>query len=230
MQRVRIPEEMDDPHLGPDAHRHALTSLARANRLLGADSSVRRAICGNVPEAQSVLDLGCGSGALLKHLSDGESESVIVGVDRSEFALKMAEASMPQGGWIAADVRQLPLATRSIDVVVCTLLLHHFDADDAVAVLAEAARVARCAVVVSDLTRSRMAWVATWLTTRVLSRSWVFHVDGPRSVRAAYAPDEMRAIARRAGLQNATVTRQFPFRMLLCWTRQTDASGTHCGL
>ena len=227
MKRVRIPEEMDDPHLNAGAHRHALKSLARVNRLLGIDHSVRRKLDRAAPPTTSVLDIGCGGGALLKYLAKTDAgPRKLVGVDRSEYALQLAENSIPSGAWIVADVRRLPLAAGSFDVVVCTLLLHHFDPDDVVAVLAEAARVARSVVLVSDLTRSGTAWIATWLVTRLLSRSWVFHTDGPRSVRAAYTPTEMQALARRANLQEASITRQFPFRMLLLWSKSQAALGT----
>jgi len=221
---------MDDPRLGANAHRHALHSLALANRLLGVDASVRRALSRTAPATASVLDLGCGGGALLSCLDHTRRRKLMVGVDRSEFALKLAANSNPFVAWIAADVRQLPLAADSVDVIVCTLLLHHFDPDGAVAVLTEAARVARCAVVVSDLTRSRIAWLLTWLTTRLLSRSKVFHLDGPRSVSAAYARAELRALARRAGMERATLTCQFPFRMLLVWLKHRSASGINDGL
>ncbi len=218
-------EVMDDPRLDSGAHRHALHSLARANRLLGVDASTIRAFCRHVRSSGSVLDLGCGGGALLQRLVESRSCPRVIGVDRSEFALRLAATTVPQGSWIVADVRQLPLAAGSIDVVVCTLLLHHIDPQDAVAVLAEAARVARVAVLISDLTRSSLAWVVTWLATRCLSRSWVFHTDGPRSVRAAYTLGEMRHLALQAGMQNATITRQFPFRMLLEWRKQTPGEG-----
>lgn len=221
---------MDDPSLCAKAHHHALQSLAFTNRLLGIDTSVRRALNRAAPVNASVLDLGCGGGALLRRVDPTRSRKLLVGVDRSKFALGLADTLNPFVARIAADVRRLPLAADSVDVVVCNLLLHHFDPDDAVIVLAEAARVARCAVVISDLTRSRMAWLLTWVTTRLLSRSWVFHLDGPRSVRAAYACAEMHALARQAGMNSAIVTRQFPFRMLLVWLKPPLATGMCHGL
>lgn len=53
----------------------------------------------------------------------------------------------------------------------------------------------------------------------VLSRSPVVHFDGPASVRAAYTPAELRALADQAGLAGATVRPVFPCRMLLTWSR-----------
>ncbi len=228
MKRVRVPEEMDDPHLDVAAHQHALKSLARANRLLGVDHAVRQQIHNVTPQACSILDLGCGGGALLDSfvINNRRTGSARrTGIDRSESALRVAARNIPAVTWITADARRLPLAADSFDVVVCTLLLHHFDPDDVVRVLTEAGRVARVAVLISDLARSRLAWLATWLFTRLLSRSWVFHADGPRSVRAAYTPSEMRALAGRANLQGTEIISQFPFRMLLIWFKPQAAIG-----
>jgi hypothetical protein len=85
--------------------------------------------------------------------------------------------------------------------------------------LRESARVCRSAVVIGDLDRSRLAWAMTWLVTRVTSRSHIFHVDGPRSVRAAYRPAEARALAAQAGLDGSVVHAVFPLRWLLFWRK-----------
>ncbi len=73
--------------------------------------------------------------------------------------------------WLPADARNIPLADDSIDIVTCSLFLHHFGEADAVLVLREAARVARLGIVIDDLSRSRVALVLTWFATRILSRS-----------------------------------------------------------
>jgi hypothetical protein len=56
--------------------------------------------------------------------------------------------------------------------------------------------------------------------TRLLSRSPVVHVDGPRSVAAAFTPAEALDLAQRAGLTGATVVRRWPCRFLLTWRRE----------
>lgn len=214
---------MDDPRLDAGAHSQGLRSLARSSRWLGADHAVLRTIHGVAQNAQSFLDLGCGSGSLLQRIG-ASIPSRIIGVDRSRFALGLAAKSQPSRNWIVADVRKLPLADRSVDVAVCTLLVHHFDPDDAVKLLSEAGRIARLAVIISDLTRSRLALICTWLFTRIFSRSWVFHVDGPRSVRAAYTRLEMQSLTVRAHLDGVIIRGQFPFRMLLIWRKLPDAT------
>jgi ubiquinone/menaquinone biosynthesis C-methylase UbiE len=221
---------MDSPELAPDEHRAALSALNRINRLLGVDRRLFRA-AGRLADSplRSVADLGAGGGGFLCYVADRTRATpgrLMLALDRSWPALRWAsEWSHTTLAGIVADARCLPLANGSIDVVTCSLFLHHFDPDGVAAILREAARIARRGVVVSDLARSRLSLVLTWLTTRVFSRSRVFRDDGPRSVRAAFTPAELAAIAARAGLGGAKVRRHFPFRMLLVWRTPTGRAG-----
>jgi 2-polyprenyl-3-methyl-5-hydroxy-6-metoxy-1,4-benzoquinol methylase len=91
------------------------------------------------------------------------------------------------------------------DVVTCALLLHHLGPDAVVASLAEMAAASRDAVVVNDLLRSWRSWGLVWLATRLLARHRFSRHDGPLSVRRAYAPEELRALAEKAGLRRARI-------------------------
>jgi hypothetical protein len=72
-------------------------------------------------------------------------------------------------------------------------------------------------VLVNDLNRSLTGLVLAHVATRLLTLSSVVHADGPRSVRAAFTPNEVRALAERAGLSGAVVARRWPCRWLLTW-------------
>jgi ubiquinone/menaquinone biosynthesis C-methylase UbiE len=147
-------------------------------------------------------------------------------LDNSPFALQQIRQWHGEAiRCLCADARRIPISNDSVDVVISSLFLHHFDEPDAVRVLREAARVTRKGLVVGDLSRSKLALALTWLTTRAISRSRVFHVDGTRSVQAAYKPEELLALAKRAGLEGARIRKQFPFRLVLIWQKgsMTDA-------
>jgi hypothetical protein len=81
------------------------------------------------------------------------------------------------------------------------------------------AGAARCGVVISDLVRSRIGLGLAVVGTALLSTSRVARVDGPLSVRAARTPAEYRALCGRAGLEDATIQRIWPERVLLRWHR-----------
>jgi ubiquinone/menaquinone biosynthesis C-methylase UbiE len=227
MRRHREPELMDEPELDAGAHRAALNSLRRVNRWLGVDRKLVRAVRHTAPRGHlRVLEIGAGGGgwlsaAAIADRSNGRNWSLL-GLDRSPFALSEARShlhGLSAGQFIAGDALALPLATESVDVTVCSLLLHHFDPPEAVTLLREAARAARYAVVIGDLNRSHLAWGLTWIVTRLSSRAYVFHADGPRSVQAAYRPSEVRELVAEAGLSGARLRRVFPFRWILTWTK-----------
>ncbi|MGH7718640.1 MAG: methyltransferase domain-containing protein [Gemmatimonadaceae bacterium] len=109
--------------------------LGRRARLLAARLGAR------LPREAAVLDVGCGDGAVAKHLLSS----------RPDLDYRAVEVVVRPDCLVPAlpfDGRTLPVPDASVDVVMFVDVLHH--ADDAVALLAEGARVARRAVVVKD--------------------------------------------------------------------------------
>jgi len=74
-------------------------------------------------------------------------------------------------------------------------------------------------VLVNDLVRSRRGLLLAYLAAHLLTTSDVIHVDAPRSVRAAFTLCEVRKLAHDAGLEDVAVSRRWPCRMLLVWSR-----------
>jgi 2-polyprenyl-3-methyl-5-hydroxy-6-metoxy-1,4-benzoquinol methylase len=87
-----------------------------------------------------------------------------------------------------------------VDVVLCSLTLHHLPEEGVVALLRLMAELGRLGFVVSDLRRSRLAWLAAWIATHAISRNRITRHDGPLSVRRAYTPGELEGLSARAGL------------------------------
>ena len=100
------------------------------------------------------------------------------------------------------------------------MFLHHLADEQALLFLQKMRQAARHMALVNDLARSRWGYLAAWLGTRVLTRSDVVHIDGPRSVAAAFTLDEVRDLAERAGWNGALLTRRWPWRFLLEWRRR----------
>jgi 2-polyprenyl-3-methyl-5-hydroxy-6-metoxy-1,4-benzoquinol methylase len=109
--------------------------------------------------------------------------------------------------------------SEGFDVVLCSLFLHHQSEEQAVALLRQMARCARELVLINDLVRSGAGYRLACLGTRLLTRSPVVHVDGPRSVAAAFTLSEAGELAERAGLHGARVEPRWPCRYLLSWRK-----------
>ena len=205
-------ELLDGPLDDPAALAANLRDLRRINRVTGGAALSLRAVRA-LGDATTILDVGTGAAdipALLiadaRHRGRGLA---ITATDSREEVLDAALVVSPSLSTAAgltlavADGRRLPYADASFDVVHASLLLHHLDADDALAVLREMRRVARRGIVVNDLARSRLFWVGAWLLTRTLAGSRYTRHDGPLSVRRAWTRAEMIDLLGRAGLTPA---------------------------
>ena len=232
---------MDDPALDPREHRRALDALGRASLVSRTAASIWPAIreltSGAPARRLRVADIACGGGhvavALARLAARDGVEVDIVGHDISLVAVDYATALAGRSGvrgvsFVLGDVLHDELVgpaeagpnksvNGTFDVAFSSLFLHHLGEDEAVAALAAMKRVGRRLVVVSDLKRSRLGYLMAWIGCRLLSASRVFRTDGALSVRAAYSPDEFRAVADRAGLVGATIASQWPERFVMTW-------------
>ena len=183
-------------------HRVTLTEVARSLSAIPRD---RRVI---------VLDVGGGRGDLALHLVDwarreGRTLRVLV-LDRDAATAALARrhcARAPEITVIQGDATALPIREGGVDVVACVLTLHHLPPDAAATALGEMSAAARAGIVVNDLLRGRLAWLAVWLTTRLFARHPVSRHDGPLSVRRAYSVPELETLAEKARLGRFTVRR-----------------------
>ena len=163
------------PHYAAEAH----------NPLMVAE---QHAVLQLIPpiDGVRVLDAGCGTGRYARLLA-GRGPRSIVAVDRSEAML--AHAFDCDAEYIRGDIRALPIADASIDVIVSGLMLP--DIDDLDGVVHEWARVlAPGGTVVASTLHSvgaELGWARTFDTphgTRALPAHW-HTADAYRSACAA---------------------------------------------
>jgi SAM-dependent methyltransferase len=184
--------------------RKNLREMAMLNRLPGGIGDSVRAVerlLGDQSEA-TVLDVGTGSGDFARRLRHRRHVEVIASDVRQEV-LEIAARNLAGTNHVSllrADARALPLADGEVDVAHASLLIHHFDPDDAIVALAEMRRVSRLGVVINDLRRGLVPFAMTAAAVMALSRAaWTRH-DGVLSARRAYTLAELDTLAARAGL------------------------------
>ncbi len=222
MRRAEGAREFLDGPLSRGDRVASLDDIDRLNAWFGGYAltlrEIGRAAAGVAPTRPlRVVDVGGGRGDLARRIvawarRAGRAVRVVV-VDRDGESLALAgpaRAEFPEIVMVAADAGALPLREGWADVVVSSLTLHHLEPPAAVATLAEMRAVARLRVVVNDLLRTRLSLSLVWLATRVLARHSVSRYDGPLSVRRSYSPEELRALAGKAGLSRLRI-RRYPF-------------------
>lgn len=216
-------EHLDQPRIDEDELCRSLDDLAAVNRWLGGYRALRlhlQDLAGRRRDEIRILDVGAGDAATLLHLRKWAPDGWrFVGAEVhpqvAALALERSRGS-DEVEIVRADGLQLPFRDRSFDAAFCTLTLHHFDDEDAVALVGEMARVSRLRVVVNDLERSLPHYLGALLLARTLWRnSPITRHDGPLSVRRSFTRAELRAIGRGAGLRKARVHRHAVFRLTL---------------
>jgi SAM-dependent methyltransferase len=109
-----------------------------------AEDAAREMSVRRLGRGGTVLDIGCGPGDLVVAISRRLREARIVGIDLSPSMLLWANRHATTDGrlkFIVGDGADLPFDDASVDLVVSTLSLHHWD--EPADVFAEVARVLR---------------------------------------------------------------------------------------
>ena len=217
-RRSTEPELLDVAQCHPDDVAKSLADLRFVNRWLSARGQLLRAVAPYMPPGGRLLDVGCGSGDVAAFLQARLSAPPwkrggpvrAVGVDLKPAHLRHAPHCL---GRVAADVWRLPFRDASFDVVTASLFLHHFEDGQLARLLLELARLARRAIVVSDLQR---AWVPHAFGRAVFPLVFETKVsvhDGLVSIRRGFRESELREAFHAAGLP-VKIRRMFPYRLL----------------
>ena len=121
----------------------AAGGTAAAGRLAGRPRQLAAAVTGLAPAGGDLVDLGCGSGELARHLAAAGYR--VTGADIAPRMLSQAAAADPRRAvrWVALDPRwrTLPFPSASQDAVIAASVLEYVP--DPGMVLSECARILR---------------------------------------------------------------------------------------
>jgi len=215
-------EILDDPDVDPDVVTRSLADVVRSNSLFGGLSSAideLKDAFKDVPRKATLLDVGTGLGDIPCRAREVARQNGIdlttVGLDS---ALELARASRPVLTLaVCGDALRLPFADHSVDIVMCSQVLHHFAGADALKLLREMNRVARVRVIVSDLRRSWIAAAGLWVASFPLRFHAVSRHDGVVSVMRGFTPEELVDTVREAVARKPVVHRRRGFRVTTSW-------------
>jgi len=183
---------------------------------------------GRLPKAATLLDVGTGHGDIPRAAANAAAAHDValttVGLDAEPVIARSASGSVSYA--ICGSGLALPFADGSVDVVMCSQTLHHFRGEEERALLREMNRVARVAVVVSDLRRSWIAAAGFWVASFPLRFHSVTRHDGVLSVMRGYTPAELSQAVFEAIGARPTVHRRLGFRITTSWAPGVCESAT----
>jgi SAM-dependent methyltransferase len=226
-------EYLDDPALGPAVAARSLADVALANRWFGGTRAVLRELAPIVRVLHArgrrtllLLDIGTGLADIPAAAARLGRELGVaihtVGLEKSPALAAVGRHRVDAS--VAGDARVLPFADRSIDLITCSQVLHHFEEHDANLLLMECTRVATHGVIVSDLRRSWLAIGLLWLTSFPLRFHWMSRHDGMTSIRRGFTVGELRALVARAARVTPAVRRHLGWRVTATWVPGTSTT------
>lgn len=221
------PEMIDRPGFDQALLREELRLLERANERLGGHELilhyVQRLVRSAGLASLNVLDLATGAADIPRAIAvwarQHQLPVTVTAVDGNANVLRVATElcqDWPEIRLEHRDILGLPYAANSFDLVLCSLALHHFGWNDAVAILRRMQELTRAGYVLNDLRRNRLAIWGAEILARTVIRSETFREDAPKSCRAAFTVCELDAMAHEAGLRQFCIKRHHAvFRMVL---------------
>jgi SAM-dependent methyltransferase len=186
MTRSLLPELMDAPDFPASKLADVHRDLAKIHRMLGSFPTIERFLRKDDQPVKSVIDIGCGDGALLRYLKD-RMQIKVIGVDPMPGPL----TDIPI---ISADATCDPLP--EADVAVSLLVSHHLTPEQNIAMIRNVSRYCRRFIILDLIRHPLPIWLFTLFICPLIGP--ISAKDGRQSIRRAFTPDEFTRLAEDA--------------------------------
>ena len=221
-------ERIDTGDYTPAEYATFLREIAFINRYFGDKRALEKSLLKEIQSADlrefSVLDVGCGSGELLRIIADfaGSTGRVatLTGLDLNPISSTTTQTLSRNYAEIApvqGDALRLPFADHSFDYSISSLFFHHLLDEQIVDVLGEMSRVSRRGVVVIDLHRDPVAYLGYKVLCFVFRISELVRHDGSLSIKKGFRADELGRLGNAGGLSGCVAEQISPGRVVLKW-------------
>ncbi len=208
-ERSTQAESLDSHERPPADIAASYRQLARANRLFFFSHPfvvhLPRLLGREHCRSLTLLDVGAGDGLLGRRLEAWAQRRgwrwEVTNLDANPHAL----ALNPGGRNVPGSALALPFPDAHFDVVIASQMTHHLADAEVAAHFREAWRVARRAVLLSDVHRNAFLYALVWFWLRVPGFSREMRQDGVISVRRGFRLGEWRRLAEQSGIPGAHV-------------------------
>lgn len=219
-------ERIDTGDYTSEEYDRFLREIRLVNRFAGDNRALKNTLLHEIEREDlrefSVLDIGAGSGELLRVIAKfarrQKRKANLYGLElnsRSAEAILEESKDFAEISSVRGDALRLPFAENSFDYAICSLFTHHFTDENIIAILGEMSRAARRKIFVIDLHRHKMAYLSYQIFCAAFRISPLVLEDGSLSILRSFYPDELKLLAEKANLRNISVKRHLPFRLVL---------------
>ncbi len=221
-ERSRELERLDTGDYTPAEYARWQREMRLIHGVLGEKSALTKSLITDIRASDassvSIVDVGAGSGGVLKIIRDllTDKELLLTAVEMNDAALATIrnESDETRIAPVAADGLRLPFADDAFDYAISTLTLHHLSDENAEGLIREMDRVSRKTFYVVDLNRHPLGYYAFRAFAPILLQRFT-REDGALSILRSFTPAEMLDVARKAGVKHPVVQHSRANRLIL---------------
>jgi len=214
---------MDDLNCSGEVVHQTLHEIEFINRWLGGNSitlqALDRILKTRKPSYLKIADLGCGGGGMLREVYNlckkRRIECELYGFDANPNIIRYAREDnkdIPQIRFQSLDIFSDEYSEKEFDIVLCTLVAHHFTEEQIVRLFSGLKSKVKIKVIINDLQRNAFAYYAIKTLTLLFSKSAMVKYDAPLSVLRGFKKKEIVEILTQAGIKEYTISWRWAFR------------------
>jgi len=231
-QRSHQTEIMDEFDFKGQELEDVLREIDRVNRFLGGNKvslkGIEHLIEATPQESFTLVDVGCGSGDLLRSIAKWAKEHKLqfklIGIDANPHTIQLAQSfssDYPEIEFTSMDVFSKDFNSVNADIITCCLTLHHFKDHQNKDFLQYLTHQSKLGVVINDLHRSSIAYYLFQLYALLFMKSSVAKTDGLISILRGFKKKDLSNYAQYINNTNHFITWQWAFRWLWVLQKQT---------
>lgn len=217
-------EILDDFDLHGKELEKNFDDLDRVNKLLGGYTITLQGIekvlgssCFRYPV--SIVDVGCGNGSMLREVAKmGREKGIkmhLKGIDANPFAVEIARnqsKEFPEIFFEVKDVTSNEMEDEKIDIILCTLTLHHFNDSEIKDLIKTFLRICHIGIVINDLHRSKLAYYLFEVFSRIFIRNEIARKDGLTSVLRSFKREDFEKYGKGLKVRKQSIVWKWAFR------------------
>jgi len=218
-------ELMDDANLDTHLLQEIYADINKVNKVLNGFSlslkAMARIIEENPRNSYTILDMGCGDGAMLRNVAyyfkSKSFELNLIGIDLNAKSIQLAKENSkeyPNILFFEQDILALEANELQCDILLCTLTMHHFDSKAIPTFLNQFANLSRLAVVINDLQRSKVSYYLYKLFSLIFMKTKIAKHDGSVSIKRAFTKSDLIAFSKNLPNVKHEIRWRWAFRYL----------------
>jgi ubiquinone/menaquinone biosynthesis C-methylase UbiE len=225
-ERSQKLERIDTGDYTAEEYDRFLQDIRLINRFAGDNRALSKTLLREIKNEDlqdfSVLDVGAGSGELLRTIANfarkQDRQTKLFGLElneRSASAILEESTNFNEINAIRGNALELPFADNSFDYTISSLFTHHLKDAQIIQTLSEMSRVSKRKVFVIDLHRHAIAYGLYKMFCTAFRISRLVREDGSLSILRGFKDNELEILAREAHLENVSIQKYFPYRLVL---------------